>query len=519
MDLGTAPLFDLTAPAAEAGEHTVSRSHELLAEIRDDQNVIAERETVKLRKVAEWASLHVVADEADAATLIERGLDTGLPLAGPGAPLISDFAVMELSALLGRSLDSGRNYVGQVIELAHRLPRLWARLLDGEVPVWKALRIADHTRLLSPEAAGFVDQQIAPFAHGCSWAQVDRLVDEALIRFDPEAAEERRKQADEHRHVDLGINEVDATGIAHGTTALDAADALDLEQAVARRAKLHGQLGDTDPLHVRRAKALGEIAREDLILDLEVADPQTGEITRTVPGRKTELVLHLSASDQTVGRFGNTRTPVSVEQIKTWLSLANTSVIVRPVLDLAGHQPVDSYEIPERIARQVKLRDHHCVFPHCTRPAEACDLDHLRPHADDGETCPCNLAPLRLSHESSGRVGWSSDRTDRSRLSGGGCGPQLEEVVDGAHQAPLALDGGQASSSESSVSEVAFDVAEDGLDAGAAFAVELGVLGFGEFVLHRLACDGWIGCLAADMGQHRLDSAVGNAEFVACVAS
>ncbi len=65
----------------------------------------------------------MVDDEADAATLIERGLDTGLPLAGPGAPLISDFAVMELSALLGRSLDSGRNYVGQVIELAHRLPR------------------------------------------------------------------------------------------------------------------------------------------------------------------------------------------------------------------------------------------------------------------------------------------------------------------------------------------------------------------------------------------------------------
>ena len=50
MDLGTAPLFDLTAPAAEAGEHTVSRSDELLAEIRDDQNVIAEREIATLRR-------------------------------------------------------------------------------------------------------------------------------------------------------------------------------------------------------------------------------------------------------------------------------------------------------------------------------------------------------------------------------------------------------------------------------------------------------------------------------------
>src|SRR5688572_26787175 len=399
MDLGTAPLFDLTAPAAEVVEHTaVSRSDELLAGIRTNRAVLTDCQINEVRQIAEWAGQHTVDDEADAATLIERGLDAGLHLAGPGAPLISDFAVMELSALLGRSLDSGRSYVGQVIELAHRLPKTWARLLDGEVPVWKALRVADSTRLLPEDAASFVDRQLAPYAHGCSWAQVDRLVEEALVRFDPEAAEERRREAQDHRHVDLGLDQVGYDGIAHGTTALDAADALDLENAIARRAKLAGQLGDEDSLDVRRAKALGEIAREDLILDLEVADPETGEITRTVPGRKTELILHLSATDQTVGRFGNTRTPISVEQIKQYLGLANTSVVARPVLDLAGHQPVDSYEIPDRIGRQVKLRDHHCVFPHCTRPAQCCDLDHIEPHGEGGVTCPCNLAPLCRGH-------------------------------------------------------------------------------------------------------------------------
>jgi hypothetical protein len=62
---------------------------------------------------------------------------------------------------------------------------------------------------------------------------------------------------------------------------------------------------------VRRAKALGEIAREDLILDLPVADPDTGEITRNVPGRKSELVIHISADDHTVARFANTRTPIT----------------------------------------------------------------------------------------------------------------------------------------------------------------------------------------------------------------
>jgi len=412
MDLGTAPLFDLTAPVAveAVGPVAVTRSQKLLASIQQRRTVITDQEIAIVREIAEWAGEHVVADEADASTLTERGLDTGLPLAGPGAPLISDFAVMELSALLGRSLDSGRNYVGQVVELANRLPRLWTRVLDGQVPVWKALRVTDSTRLLPADAAGFVDRHLAPFAHGCTWAQIDRLVEEALVRFDPAAAEERRRESHEHRHVDTGLDQVGYDGTAHISGVLDIADALDLEQALARRAKLYGQLGDDDSLDVRRAKALGEIAREDLALDLEVADPETGEITRTVSGRKTELTLHLSATDHTVGRFGNTRTPISVEQIRTWLNLANTSVIVRPVIDVNGSHQVDSYEIPDRIRRQVTDRDHHCVYPYCTRPAEACDLDHIEAYADGGETSTDNLAPKCRGHHRMKTAGRASYR-------------------------------------------------------------------------------------------------------------
>ncbi len=88
MDLGTAPLFDLTAPAADEAVDAdvpvqMTRSEELLTEIRDHRSVIAEREIATVRAIAEWAAEHVVADEADASTLTERGLDTGLPLAGP----------------------------------------------------------------------------------------------------------------------------------------------------------------------------------------------------------------------------------------------------------------------------------------------------------------------------------------------------------------------------------------------------------------------------------------------------
>src|SRR5690349_19633035 len=154
MDLGTAPLTSGSP-----------RSGDLLSEIRDHRSVIADREVATLQAVVAWAAENEVTEEADAATITERDLDTGLATAGPGAPLVSDFAVMELSALLGRSLDSGRSYVGQILELAHRLSKVWTRVLAGEVPVWKALKIADHTRVLPEDAATFVDRQLAPVAH------------------------------------------------------------------------------------------------------------------------------------------------------------------------------------------------------------------------------------------------------------------------------------------------------------------------------------------------------------------
>ena len=280
------------------------------------------------------------------------------------------------------------------------------------MPVWKALRIADSTRLLPEDAASFVDRQLAPFAHSCTWAQVDRLVETALVRFDPEAAEERRARPRRSTATSISASTRSTPPASpHGTTGLDIADALDLEQAIARRAKLYGQLGDEDSLDVRRAKALGEIAREDLALDLEVADPETGEITRTIPGRKTELVVHIDATDHTVGRLGNTRTPISVEQIKTWFE---------PVQHQRDRPPGDrprrpsACRTPMRSPTGSAARSPNVTtiasIPYCTKPAESCDLDHVEPYAEGGETSAGNLAPKCRGHHRMKTAGNASYR-------------------------------------------------------------------------------------------------------------
>ena len=143
---------------------------------------------------------------------MERGRDTGLMLAGPGAPCVSEFAVVELAAALGMTADCCRRYVGRVLEVRYRLPRLWARVTDGELPWWRAARIADHTLALPMAGAISVDRHLAPVAHKVGIVQTERLCQEALDQFDPQEAEARRLAAAEARHVDVPTRDAGRSG-------------------------------------------------------------------------------------------------------------------------------------------------------------------------------------------------------------------------------------------------------------------------------------------------------------------
>ena len=170
----------------------------------------------------------------DAATIAEgRYGDTGMPVAGEGAPLVAEFAITEFAAAIGLSTDAGKRYVGHALELRHRLPRVWRRVVNGDLRAWLARRIADQTLLLSPEAAGFVDRHVAQVAHKIGPVQLERLVDEAIATFMPDLAEERRLAKADGRYFTIEHQQVsyDGTSTVHGE--LDLADALDLEQAVA----------------------------------------------------------------------------------------------------------------------------------------------------------------------------------------------------------------------------------------------------------------------------------------------
>jgi hypothetical protein len=112
----------------------------------------------------------------------------------------------------------------------------------------------------------------------------------------------------------------------------------------------------------------------------------------------TLLDLYTYAGAVTSDRLG----VLSTDLLKAWL--ADSTVVIKPVLHLSRTDAVDSHDPPAWMADLVRLRDPVCVFPGCRRSSRACDLDHIEPYipiafgGPPGQTHPANLAPLCRHH-------------------------------------------------------------------------------------------------------------------------
>ncbi|GGU36717.1 HNH endonuclease signature motif containing protein [Nocardioides albus] len=397
----------------------------LLAAVRvsradEDQ---AARETLIL--AAEYAAANVVTTIGEAAVLeVDSYGDRAVPLTGPGAPLVSEAAMVEFAAVLGYSTYTGRKYLADAVELAWRLPRTWARILDGTLAAWRARRVADVTRHLDPEVAAWVDGQVAAHAHKIGVTQLERTAKEAAALFEPDLTAAIAEEAVDYRRCDIDTNPslflppVGAEqGQAAGATAeitatLDTADALDLEAAVASIA--HGLLdyeATADlSLDARRAAALGVLARayNTGTLGAERAGDLPGK------GRVIDLKIHTDTRNlATTGliRIGNTRGLATIEQLDRWATLPG--VVIRPmtVIDLNEEITTTAYIPTERLRTQVQLIDQTCAFPGCHVKAENCDLDHRIPYDQGGKTTTSNLTCLcRRHHRAKTHLGWTYQR-------------------------------------------------------------------------------------------------------------
>ena len=223
------------------------------------------------------------------------------------------------------------------------------------------------------EAAAYVDLHVAHVAHKVRPAQLDRLVEEAIGRFMPEEADRRRLEAADGRCFTVDPRQPSL----RGTSQWRARPRRRPRPRRRRHRRRPGvkDLGSTDTLDVRRAVAVGDLARRQLTLDLNPTPdprPRRGPRRRTAGHRPTPAgkLRGRPAASRVRGdvraplrravtpgaplaassaRVENTRGPVHAEQIRQWCGNPYAEVTVQPVIDLNEHIHIEAYEIRGRL--------------------------------------------------------------------------------------------------------------------------------------------------------------------------
>jgi hypothetical protein len=430
-----------TLAAAEANEHAL-----IAAESR------------RLHIAAHWADLH----PGDA--VIESrlpGTEHPVQLGGDGTPTVGDFASAELGCVLRISDGSASRLIADALDLRHRLRLIWAAVQVGQVPAYQARHLAAATRHLSLEQAALVDARLAPALGAVSWGRLQTLLEAAIIQADPAGAEQQAALAAQERFVRLGRTSEHGLKLIIARAA--AGDAIWFKATVDRIADLLAREGDTDPVEIRRSKALGILAQPaealrllydhqhdpwngpeeptDLADAAEEPDQPTAEVvaeqqpmsdTTGDAHRSLQLALppfdperarpravvyvHVSEEALTAGS-GVARVeeigPVLLGRLRMMLG-DRCRISVKPVIDLpAGHTPVDGHEIPARLREQLQLRYPADVFPYAAGVSRRMDIDHTIPYLSPdeggppGQTRIGNLGPhVRRNHRRKTHGGW-----------------------------------------------------------------------------------------------------------------
>ncbi len=135
------------------GEADALTASDLLALVRVERKPPRTRAAADLLDLAaRWADLHPPESIHSAAAFEVRGSEHEEPIAGEGCPLVAEFCIAELGAVLGISTTSAKKLIGHALELRHRLPRLWSQVHSAQVPAWRARSVAEVTIHTTPVA-------------------------------------------------------------------------------------------------------------------------------------------------------------------------------------------------------------------------------------------------------------------------------------------------------------------------------------------------------------------------------
>ena len=205
----------------------------------------------KLRVAAAWADVHSQVEHPDGGILTERLV----PYGPVGCPPVAETCAAGLALAFHTSVQSAKGWIGDALNVRHRLPRLWERVLAGGVYAWKVRELT----------ARIIDKLLHDQVELVAWTRFTKILDATLLQVDPTTYGEREAKAAAQRDV-RATQSSDGlrTLVARGTSG-DVTMFLALVDAIAEAL---ADEGDEDPYPVRKSKAIGIAAYPDRAQDL-----------------------------------------------------------------------------------------------------------------------------------------------------------------------------------------------------------------------------------------------------------
>ncbi|WP_193614930.1 hypothetical protein [Nocardioides lijunqiniae] len=394
-------------------------ARDTLAAIEDGVRQRRQIEVDEIFLVLRWCDLHS-SDPAQEPGPRPPGSDRLDAIGGDGTPGVRELALCELAVARQIHSRSARALAGDALDLRHRLPRVFERVVALDADLWLARRVASMTRDVAFESMHLIDDAVSAAIGSQAPSRVIELVEAKKIEVDRTAHEERLAAERKRRYV--GVSRRDGTGLRHVIARVTEGDARSVNAMVETIADLIADQPDCAGMSrdELRATAFGWLARPlDLLVLLAKHDqvPDAAalleqlerlDLTQLRPRAVVYVHVHQAAL---AGMPGVARVEDLGPQLLSQLAdlLGHDHIRLTPVIDLSDQVSVSCYEHPEAIKERIHLLRPGDQFPHASSMSRRLDLDHpvpYSPHGPPDQTSTRTSQPLgRTNHRAKTHLG------------------------------------------------------------------------------------------------------------------
>ncbi|MGH3621745.1 MAG: DUF222 domain-containing protein [Sciscionella sp.] len=283
--------------------------------------------------------------------------------------------------------------------LTTRLPRTLDALGAGDIDWGRMKAIVDLASPLTDEQAGELEGRIYPTVTAKHSNTMRDYVRRQVRKVDPLGADQRAQERRQSRRVELLP---DDDGMSWLRAYLLAETALAIYMKINAIAN---QLDDDRCIDEKRADVYADLILNPGKYDVNVATQVQVFVT-------LDATTLLGLNDLGAELSGHGPIPADgARELAFSMGATWHGVLTDPDTGEVERVARRRYRPSTELAQKVRLRDRHCQFPGCRVPSYRCDLDHVVPFRDGGETCEDTLHCLcRRHHRLKHTSGWTVHR-------------------------------------------------------------------------------------------------------------